>query len=86
MKNANNLEEWSKGKNNSWAERMTGEQPSLSSPAKFVAGSGSNAVGEEERGRGSSNCECFATSAANTDKKHAAEVVALPGECVGVAV
>lgn len=69
MKNANNLGELSKGKNDSWAEKMTGEQPSLSSSAKFVAGPGTNDVGEEERERGSRNCECFATSAENTDEK-----------------
>lgn len=69
MKNANNLGEWSKGKNDSWPERMTGEQPSPSSPDKFVAGLGTNAVGEEGRERGSSNCECFASSAENTDEK-----------------
>lgn len=44
-------------------------QLSLSSSARFVAGPGMNAVGEEDSERGSSNCECFATSAENTDEK-----------------
>lgn len=38
-------------------------------PGMFVAVPGANAVGEEEKERGSSNCGCFATSAENTDEK-----------------
>lgn len=38
-------------------------------PGRFLAVLGTNAVGEEERERGSSNRRRFATSAENTDEK-----------------
>lgn len=76
MKNANNLGEWRKGENHSWAETVTGEHPFFTLLILVVSLlcwgqmlSGRN--GEEQGERGSSNRRHFATSAENTDEKQA---------------
>lgn len=71
MKNANNLGEWRKGKNHSWAEEWPESILHPPHPGRFIAVLGTNAVGEEQGERGSSNRRHFATLAENTDEKQA---------------